>query len=68
MVLQLLRLATILSHTLDPPVFAKPFHLDTDKLAVAKAEFSALKKAGIIRYSTSPWSSMLHMVKKKDGV
>ena len=49
-----------------PPVFAKPHRLDPDKLAVAKAEFSAIEKAGIICCSTSPWSSPLHMVKKKD--
>ena len=38
-----------------------------DKLTVAKAEFSALEKAGIICHSTSPWSSALHMVKKQKG-
>ena len=50
-----------------PPVFSKACHLDPDKLAVAKAEFSAVEKAGIIHCSTLPWSSPLHMVKKKDG-
>ena len=50
-----------------PPVFAKARRLDPAKLAVAKAEFSAMEKAGIIRRSTSPWASPLHMVKKKDG-
>ena len=49
-----------------PPVFAKARRLDPAKLAVAKAEFSAMEKAGIIRRSTSPWASPLHMVKKKD--
>ena len=36
-------------------------------MAVTKAEFSAMEKAGITRHSTSPWASPLHMVKKKDG-
>ena len=50
-----------------PPIFAKARRLDPDKLAAAKAEFSAMEKSGIIRRSTSPWASPLHMVKKKDG-
>ena len=51
-----------------PPVFAKSHPLDPDKLATAKAEFSAMEKAGIIYHSTSPWASPLHMAKKKEGV
>ena len=50
-----------------PPVFAKARRLDPEKLASVKKEFSAMEKAGIIRRSNSPWSSPLHMVKKKDG-
>ena len=50
-----------------PPVFAKSRWLDPEKLASAKKEFSAMEKAGIIRRPNSPWSSPLHMVKKKDG-
>ena len=38
-----------------------------DKLSIAKAEFSAKEKAGIICRSTLPWASPLHMVKKKGG-
>ena len=50
-----------------PPVYAKPRSLDLKKLAAAKAEFSSMEKAGIIRRSSSPWSPPLHMEKKKDG-
>ena len=49
-----------------PPVFAKPRKLDPEKLAEAQEEFSTMEKAGSIRRS-SPWSSPLHMVKKKRG-
>ena len=31
------------------------------------AEFAALKRDGIIQWSSSPWTSPLHMVKKPDG-
>jgi hypothetical protein len=49
------------------PVFAKARRLDPDKLHQAEAEFRELEVAGIIRRSDSPWSSPLHMVRKKDG-
>jgi hypothetical protein len=41
--------------------------LDPVKLRIAKEEFAQLEKAGIVRRSTSCWSSPLHMVPKKDG-
>jgi len=49
------------------PVFAKARRLDPDKLRAAKAEFTKLEKAGIIRRSDSQWASPLHMVRKSDG-
>ena len=39
--------------------------LDADKLA--KAEFSALERDGIVRHSNIPWVSPLHMVRKSEG-
>ena len=50
-----------------PPYYAKPWRLHPEKLAATKAKFSTMEKAGIIRMSSSSWSSPLHMVKKKDG-
>jgi hypothetical protein len=50
-----------------PPVTAKFWRLDPQRLAAAKEEFSKMLAAGVIRRSSSCWSSPLHMVKKKDG-
>ncbi len=49
------------------PVTAKFRRLDDSKLAAAKAEFAAMEKEGIVRRSSSCWSSPLHMVAKGDG-
>ena len=49
------------------PVFAKAHRLDLDKLRITENKFRNLEKAGIICRSSSPWSSPLHMVPKKDG-
>ena len=48
------------------PTFARPRPLPPDKLRAAKAEFSAMLEAGIVRPSNSPWAAPLHMVPKKE--
>jgi hypothetical protein len=45
------------------PVSSKYRRLDPAKLAAAKQEFAALEKQGIVRRSSSDWSSPLHMVR-----
>ena len=53
--------------TSGPPVFAHPYSLAPEKLAAARKEFELMEKLGILRKSSSPWSSPLHIVCKKDG-
>ena len=52
--------------TKGPPTTARPRRLAPDKLKVAKTEFEHMLRVGIIRPSSSPWSSPLHMVPKKN--
>ena len=54
--------------TKGPPVHARARRLPPDKLAIAKAEFDRMEKMGIVRKSSSPWASPLHMVPKATGV
>ena len=51
--------------TQGPPVTARPRRLRPDRLKVAKQEFQHMMDLGIIRPSSSSWSSPLHMVSKK---
>ena len=51
--------------TVGPPVSAHPIRLAPDRLHVAKQEFEHMLNLGIIRPSSSPWASPLHMVPKK---
>jgi len=49
------------------PVASRYRRLDPERLALAKDEFKELEKQGIVRRSSSSWSSPLHMVRKPDG-
>ena len=51
--------------TTGPPVSARPRRLAPDWLKAAKREFEHMLQLGIIRPSSSAWSSPLHMVPKK---
>lgn len=49
------------------PTYAKSRRLAPDRFRLAKAEFELLLQQGIIRPSSSNWSSALHIVPKKSG-
>ena len=53
--------------TKGPPVHVRARRLPPDKLTAAKAEFCSMESMGIIRRSSSPWASPLHMVPKSSG-
>ena len=53
--------------TKGPPVYAKFRRLSPAKLEAAKKVFRELESQGICQKASSPWSSPLHMVLKKDG-
>lgn len=50
-----------------PPVHCKPRRLAPDKFKIAKEEFDRMLSTGIIRPSSSPWASPLHLVPKADN-
>ncbi|GFW74564.1 DUF5641 domain-containing protein [Trichonephila clavipes] len=51
----------------DTPVSAKVRRLSPEMLKIAKQEFTFILEKNICRSSNSPWASLLHMAKKKDG-
>ena len=53
--------------TTGAPLFSRSHRFPADKLKSAKVEFKHLLQLGIIRPSSSPWASPLHMVPKRSG-
>jgi hypothetical protein len=49
------------------PVYSRPRRLPPDKLRLAKEEFRKMEEMGIVRRSSSPWASPLHMAPKSSG-
>lgn len=49
-----------------PPVTGRPRRLPPDRLKIAQREFEDMLRAGTARRSESPWSSPLHLARKKD--
>ena len=49
------------------PVFARTRRLSPEKLAYARKEFDDMEVMGIVRRSSSSWSSPLHVVPKPSG-
>ena len=52
--------------TTGPPTHASPRRLHPEKYKIAKDEFQHMLQLGIIRPSSSPYSSPLHMVQKPE--
>lgn len=53
--------------TTGPPAYVKPRRMGPDMTKKLKPIFDTMLKKGIIRRSTSAWSSPIHCVKKKNG-
>ena len=58
------------THTIETsglPVSCRPRQLSPEMKKIAKEQFDDMLEKGIIEPSSGPWSSPLHLVKKKDG-
>ena len=58
------------THTIETsglPVSCRPRQLSSEMMKMAKEQFDDMLEKGIIEPSSGPWSSPLHLVKKKDG-
>ena len=53
--------------TAGAPVSARPRRLAPEQLKIARQEFEDMMELGIIRPSSSTWSSPLHVVTKRSG-
>ena len=53
--------------TTGPPIKQRPRRLSIEKLAVLRKELSQLEELEIIRLSSSPWGSPVHMLKNSNG-
>ena len=53
--------------TRGPPVSARARRLAPERLKAARREFEHMMQLGIVRPSSSPWASPLHMVPKKSS-
>ena len=54
--------------TSEEPVKLKPYPLPFSSEPIVKEEIDNMLKAGVIQESTSPYSSPIILVKKKDGL
>ena len=52
--------------TKGPPSHCRPRRLPPDKYQAARQEFQQMLEMGIVKPSSSPWASPLHMVTKRD--
>ena len=50
-----------------PPVFTPPYRVSYKDEGIQREEIDKLLKQGVIEESTSPWSSPIVLVRKKDG-
>ncbi|CAF4004061.1 unnamed protein product [Rotaria sp. Silwood1] len=50
-----------------PPIYTPPYRVSYKDEQIQREEIDKLRKQGIIEESTSPWSSPIVLVRKKDG-